>query len=43
MDGLESAIEAVPIDWLLEADNPSVPYFTMRDILENRADDQNML
>ena len=30
----ESAFEAAPVDWLLEEDNPSVRYFTLRDILD---------
>ncbi|MCJ7472919.1 MAG: terpene cyclase/mutase family protein [Actinobacteria bacterium] len=34
MDDYRSILKADPINWLLEKDNPSVRYFTMRDILE---------
>lgn len=29
----KSVLEADPLDWLLEEKNPSVRYFTLRDIL----------
>jgi hypothetical protein len=32
-----------PIDWLLEKSNPSVRYFTMRDILDKRIDDHEVI
>lgn len=31
-----------PTDWLLESDNPSVRYFTLRDILERQEDDSEL-
>jgi hypothetical protein len=40
---LESALRAAPVDWLLEADNPPVRYFTMRDVLLYSTDDPRLL
>jgi hypothetical protein len=37
-----SALQMVPIDWLLEDDNPPVRYFTMRDILEFKGSDSEL-
>jgi len=34
MNNYRSILNADPIDWLPEKDNPSVRYFTLRDILE---------
>ena len=30
----KSVLEADPVDWLLESENPSVRYFTLRDVLD---------
>lgn len=38
MDEWKSVLKADPTNWLLEEDNPSVRYFTLKDIL-NRPDD----
>ncbi len=38
-----SALEAVPLDWLLEADNPPVRFYTMRDLLDYRADNSELI
>lgn len=35
----KSRIKADPTDWLLEEENPSVRYFTLRDILDRAEDD----
>jgi hypothetical protein len=43
VEGLESVLKDAPIDWLLGPDNPSVRYFTMRDILAYPSDDPEML
>lgn len=32
-----------PIDWLLEETNPSVRYFTLRDILDRSKDDAELV
>lgn len=34
MNNFKSVLKADPINWLFEKDNPSVRYFTLRDILE---------
>ncbi len=34
MDNWKNVLKADPTEWLLEKDNPSVRYFTLRDILE---------
>jgi hypothetical protein len=34
MNNLQSILKADPTDWLLEKNNPSVRYFTLKDILE---------
>ena len=34
MDDWKAALKADPTDWLLEPDNPSVRYFTLKDILD---------
>jgi len=34
MNNLKSILKADPTDWLLEKNNPSIRYFTLRDILE---------
>lgn len=36
-------LRADPTDWLLEPDNPSVRYFTLRDILERPEDDLEVI
>lgn len=38
-----SALKSVPIDWLLESDNPSVRFFTMRDLLEYKSSDSDLI
>jgi hypothetical protein len=38
-----SAIERIPIDWLLEEDNPPVRFFTMRNLLDYRANDSELI
>ncbi len=38
-----SAIESVPLDWLLEEDNPPVKYFTMRDLLDCTEKDSELI
>jgi hypothetical protein len=37
-----SALKMVPIEWLLEDDNPPVRYFTMRDLLEFKGSDSEL-
>jgi hypothetical protein len=37
-----SLLQADPVDWLLEKDNPSVRYFTLTEILEQAADDPDV-
>ena len=34
MNNLKSILKVDPTDWLLEKNNPSIRYFTLRDILE---------
>ena len=34
MDNFQSVLKADPTDWLLEKNNPSIRYFTLRNILE---------
>jgi len=38
MNDFQSVLKADPTDWLLEKNNPSVRYFTLRDILEKPED-----
>jgi hypothetical protein len=38
-----SVLGSVPIDWLLEKSNPSVQFFTMRDLLDYRANDSELI
>jgi hypothetical protein len=38
-----SSIKANPIDWLLEEDNPPVKYFTMRDLLDYKNRDSELI
>ncbi|MFW9964929.1 MAG: hypothetical protein ACFFCX_15270 [Candidatus Sifarchaeia archaeon] len=38
-----SALKSVPIDWLLESDNPPVRFFTMRDLLEYKSNDSELI
>ncbi|MDH5754539.1 MAG: hypothetical protein OEY95_04990 [Candidatus Bathyarchaeota archaeon] len=42
IDWLEILKES-PIDWLLEKTNPSVRYFTLRDLLDKGEDDPQVL
>jgi hypothetical protein len=39
MDDWRTPLKADPTDWLLEKENPSVRYFTMRDILDRPEDE----
>lgn len=39
----ESAFEVAPVDWLLEEDNPSVHYFTLRDLLDLPRDSPELI
>ncbi len=39
MESWKSMIHANPTEWLLEKNNPSVRYFTLRDILEKPESD----
>lgn len=43
MDGWKTPLKADPTDWLLERENPSVRYFTLRDILDAPEDDAEFL
>ena len=38
----KSVLKADPTDWLLERDNPSVRYFTLKDILERKENDSDV-
>jgi len=38
-----SSLKAVPLEWLLEFDNPPVRYFTMRDLLDYKKNDSDLL
>ena len=38
-----SVLEKFPKEWLLEEDNPPVRFFTMRDLLDYRADDSELI
>ncbi|MBN2230521.1 MAG: hypothetical protein JW779_13115 [Candidatus Thorarchaeota archaeon] len=38
-----SVIDSIPIDWLLESDNPPVRFFTMRELLEYRKNDSELI
>jgi len=42
MNGWKSVLMADPVEWLLGEDNPSVRYFTLRDILERPAGDAEL-
>ena len=42
MNNLKSILKADPIGWLLEDNNPSVKYYTLRDILEKTKDDTEL-
>ncbi|MCL5772009.1 MAG: terpene cyclase/mutase family protein [Actinobacteria bacterium] len=42
MNNLKSILKADPTDWLLEDDNPSVKYYTLRDILEKDKDNTKL-
>ena len=42
MDNLKSVLKVDPTDWLLEEDNPSVRYYTLRDILEKSENDPEL-
>ena len=39
MNNLKSILKTNPTDWLLEKNNPSIRYFTLRDILEKPKED----
>jgi len=39
MSSWKSYLNADPIEWLLEENNPSVRYFTLRDILDRPEND----
>ena len=39
MSNWKNALKADPIPWLLEPDNPSVRYWTLRDLLDRPEDD----
>ena len=41
--GWKNVLKADPTDWLLESDNPSVRYFTLRDIQNRDEDDPQVL
>jgi hypothetical protein len=38
-----SSFKAIPIEWLLGKDNPPVKYFTMRDLLDYKSTDSELL
>ncbi|MFW9976181.1 MAG: prenyltransferase/squalene oxidase repeat-containing protein [Candidatus Thorarchaeota archaeon] len=38
-----SVLKSIPIDWLLEASNPSVRFLTMRDLLDYRSSDAELI
>jgi len=38
----KSVLKADPTNWLLENDNPSVRYFTLKDILERKENDPDV-
>jgi hypothetical protein len=38
-----SALKSVPIDWLLESGNPPVRFFTMRNLLEYKSSDSDLI
>ncbi len=42
MNDFQSVLKANPTDWLLEKNNPSVRYFTLRDILEKPDEDPEL-
>jgi hypothetical protein len=42
MNNYRSILKADPINWLLEKDNPSVRYFTLKDILERQDGDPEL-
>ena len=43
MGGWRSLLNADPTDWLLDVDNPSARYFTLRVILEKHDDDSEVV
>ena len=43
MNNYRSILKTDPINWLLEKDNPSVKYFTLRDILERPDGDPELV
>jgi len=42
MNGWKSVLRADPTDWLLEEENPSVRYFTLKDILDKQEEDPDV-
>lgn len=42
MSNWRAALKADPTEWLLEEGNPSVRYFTLKDILDKREDDRTV-
>jgi hypothetical protein len=43
VNGWRQLLKADPIPWLLEEDNPSVRYFTLRDLLDRPQDDAEVI
>ncbi|MDD2620964.1 MAG: hypothetical protein PHC92_09890 [Syntrophomonadaceae bacterium] len=41
-DNWKSVLKADPMDWLLEEENPSVRYFTLKDIIGRPEDDSEV-
>ena len=42
MGDWRSALNEDPVDWLLEAENPSVRYFTLTELLDRPEDDSEV-
>ena len=42
MNGWKTALQSDPTDWLLEEEDPSVRYFTLKDILDRPEDDREV-
>ncbi len=42
MESWKSVLKSDPVNWLLEKDNPSVRYFTLKDLLERDNSDNNV-
>lgn len=42
MSDWQAVLKADPTEWLLEEDDPSVRYFTLRDILDRTEDDRTV-